>query len=76
MSGQLGREKIFTAFACEVIEEYQQEQEKTFMKGQEARMYMEASYEPSFPVSFEKLQTIDGTDSFIIYKAEVIQIMK
>ena len=46
------------------------------MEGQEARMYMEASYEPSFPVSFEKLQTTDGTDSFILYKAEVIQIMK
>jgi len=46
MLGQLNREKPLSAITREMIQEYQEEQNKPFMIDGEARKYMKADYEP------------------------------
>ena len=65
MLGQLNREKPLSAITREMIQEYQEEQNKPFMVDGEARKYMKADYEPSFPVSFENLKSTDEIDALI-----------
>ena len=69
MLGQLNREKPLSAITREMIQEYQEEQKKPFMVDGEARKYMKADYEPSFPVPFDELKSTDEIDSLItIYR--------
>lgn len=65
MLGQLNREKPLSAITREMIQEYQQEQNKPIMIDGEARKYMKADYEPSFPVPFDELKSTDEIDSLI-----------
>jgi hypothetical protein len=46
MLGQLNREKPLFAITREMIQEYQEKQNKPFMVHGEARKYMKAGYEP------------------------------
>ena len=69
MLGQLNREKPLSAITREMIQEYQEEQNKPIMVDGEARKYMKADYEPSFPVPFDELKSTDEIDSLItIYR--------
>jgi len=66
MLGQLGREKPLEAITKEMIQQYQEdEQAKPYMVDGEARQYRGATYEPQFPVSFEKLRNTDEIDALI-----------
>jgi hypothetical protein len=65
MLGQMGREKPLTAITKEMIEEYQEEQNKPLMVDGEARKYMKADYEPQLSVPFENLKTTDEIDDII-----------
>jgi hypothetical protein len=51
MLGQFNKEKILSATTREMIQEYQEEQNKSFMVDGEARKYMKADYEPDIKYS-------------------------
>jgi hypothetical protein len=55
MLGQMGREKPLTDITKQMIEEYQEEQNKPIMVDGEARIYMKPDYEPilKLPVNIE-----------------------
>ena len=69
MLGQLNREKPLSAITREMIQEYQEEQNKPFMIDGEARKYMKADYEPDIK------QPTDITNLIVeirnMYKARV-----
>ncbi len=65
MLGQMGKEKPLTAITKEMIQEYQEEQNKPVMVDGEARKYMKADYEPQLQVPFENLKTTDEIDAII-----------
>ncbi len=51
--GQLNREKPLSAITKEMIQEYQEGQNKPLMIDEKARNYIKADYEPQFPVSLK-----------------------
>ncbi len=65
MLGQLSREKPLEAISKEMIEKYQEEENKPFIIDGDARKYQKADYEPSFPVSFDELKSTDEIDGLI-----------
>ncbi len=58
MLGQLNKEKSLSATTREMIQEYQEEQNKSFMVDGEARIYIKADYEPDikYPTDIKKLK--------------------